>query len=176
MARLFFAVPVSPPIARQLEQALFPYHYPYIRLTPARSYHLTVLFLGEVPEKNVQHLLAVGRALCSQHAAFDLTFDQLVAMPPAGQPRMIWAQFHSHEALTNLAETFANELAITPQEDLLPHITLARVKHWKRIPFRFPALPAFQLPVRRVELWQSHTLPTGAQYTSIDGWALASKA
>ncbi len=176
MPRLFFAVPVSPPIARQLEQVLLPYHYPYIRLTPARSYHLTVLFLGEVPEKNIQRLLEVGGALCRQHAAFDLTFDQLVAMPPAGHPRMIWAQFHSHEALTNLAETLANELAVTPQEELLPHITLARLKHWKRVPFRFPELPVFQLPVRRVELWQSRTLPSGAQYTCIDGWPLGGKA
>lgn len=93
--------------------------------------HLTLRFIGEVPETLVKSLCSEIKEL--RYQRFQMHVKGIGVFPNMGRPRVIWAGVsEGAEKLIDLAkiiEVIVRKLGIPPErEEFVPHITIARVK------------------------------------------------
>jgi len=93
--------------------------------------HLTLKFLGDVPQTDVPEIVEVIRAICAQHQPFDLALAQVGCFPNHRQPRVVWAGVGGDvallAALQKEIEEALSDLGYEPEErGFSPHLTLAR--------------------------------------------------
>lgn len=168
--RLFFAV-WPPDVQQQTIEAIM---RPRVessrgRAVPARNLHVTLAFLGSIPDARFEAVLACASAVRGD--AFHLAFDQLE----------IWARAHvlcltTSRMPAELAQieerlrfNLLNEQFDIRQEDYRPHVTLAR--DIKRRNHR-EAIPPLGWRVAEFVLVQSRSGPSGSEYEVIRRWAL----
>jgi 2'-5' RNA ligase len=132
--RCFLAIEVPAAIRRQLAQL-------QERLRPqvggvawARSeqMHLTLKFLGEVPDADVPEAIEAARSAVGGFGSFDLTVAGAGCFPPSGSARVLWVAVHSPPELLACqqeCEHAFESLGIPPENrSFHPHLTLGRVK------------------------------------------------
>lgn len=146
--------------------------------------HLTLKFLGDVPEARIPDIGEALRAVAGNWEPFRISVEGTGAFPNLRRPRVVWADVREgRETLIELAG--AVDAALTglgfPPEDrpFSPHLTLGRVK----VPGRLEALTAQveshaqdyfgEMTVGEVILFQSELSPKGAKYTSLQRSALS---
>src|SRR5512133_4052691 len=100
------------------------------RWVPAEQIHLTLAFLGEVAETDVEWLT---RALAGiQTNEFRLCFSGTGCFPTRHRPRVLWIGLEPHARLQELAgkvrETVIACGIAQEERPFSPHITLARLK------------------------------------------------
>lgn len=153
-----------------------------VRWIPSEHLHLTVKFLGEVPESNVA---AVSEAIARASArAVSCTMEITCTgcFPSGGPVRIVWAGAgDTPEALDQCVETVTSELAqigFAPERrPWSAHITLARVRDDRtggRIRTAVEALSfeAMEQPVEAVTLMSSVLSPRGPTYTVVSSASL----
>lgn len=151
------------------------------------NFHLTLKFLGEVPETRLAELTAALAAAAAPLASFGLDVQGLGAFPSLTRPRVIWAGTgEGAPALAALAarvEAALEPLGFPPEaRPWSGHVTLGRV----RVPRLQPALaaalragaahPFGRLAVVRVSLMQSQLARSGARYAELAAVPLAASA
>jgi 2'-5' RNA ligase len=102
-----------------------------LRAVPERNLHLTLAFLGDLPEESHAPLVAAVREICATTPPLSLRLAGCGAFPDARRPQTLWAGVHGDlEPLSGLArrlraacEPLAPKLAPNP---FTPHLTLAR--------------------------------------------------
>lgn len=104
-----------------------------IQWVRAESMHVTVKFLGEVPEDSVKDIEAALARIASDHGAFSLHVGGLGAFPGPRAPRVLWLGLGGPvERLTALVEALDGALAelgfARERRPFQPHLTLARIK------------------------------------------------
>ncbi len=144
----------------------------------AESFHLTLKFLGDIPEQKVD---AIGGALeraVSGTAPFRLEVRGLGAFPSPSSARVVWMGFEQSEPLSLLqgrVEQVLEDLKF-PREDrpFRPHLTLARLKSRDNLTAlqaylreAGPSAAAGTVPVDEVVLFRSELRPDGARYTRL---------
>lgn len=147
----------------------------------AERVHVTLHFIGEVPESRVTDLAAaVSRPI--DVAPFDLALGGLGLFPPRGRPRVLWLGVeHGGDGLARVHEESGKRLTALglplDARPFAPHVTLAR--------FREPG-PAAVRPVieqvggshvgscrvNAITLYQSRLGAGGATYTPLATGAL----
>lgn len=180
-ARLFFALDLPKEmragIVRWGERELSD---PALRPVPEESLHITLAFLGNLPEKEVEPLGEVIGSLTAP--APTIALSDPVARPVPKQARLFALPVESPGALTlrsQLEEKLvAAHLYEPEQRPFWPHITVARVKAEGRGSRRRP-LPVEKAPGKlsqellrptlgvRVRLYRSELNPMGARYTPL---------
>lgn len=96
--------------------------------------HVTLLFLGEVDQRELLPVCRAVAAVCKNHEGFTLKFDTVGAFPTPRRPRILWAGIsEGADALIALhadLEPPLLELGCYRREDrpFAPHVTLGRVK------------------------------------------------
>jgi 2'-5' RNA ligase len=95
--------------------------------------HVTLQFLGDVADNQLREVLDTAAAVAGEIAPFDFNVRGLLAVPPTGLLRMVWAmavdpsgrmsQLQEHLAEAMGALGFRQE-----ERSFKPHITLARIK------------------------------------------------
>lgn len=130
MVRLFTALPV-PAGTREVLQSL-PRSGLDASWTPPDDLHITLRYLGPVPEDN---LPAIGEALARvRRPSFHVEVQGLGTFNSGRQP-VLWAAVQSARKLTALAGDINEVLAPLgfemPNKPFTPHITLARLKQPK---------------------------------------------
>jgi len=99
---------------------------------PPKNMHLTVRFIGHVPDEHVKPVVeAVGSPL--ELGAFDVALGQCGVFPPHGPPRVLWIGLDQGLLeLRRLHEAFNDRLAplgFEPEKrPFSAHLTLARMK------------------------------------------------
>lgn len=102
-----------------------------IRWTRPEQVHLTVKFLGEVPESQVPQICRTTVEVAGQLAPIPLIVDGTGCFPPGGPVRIVWAGIQGpppelvtcHEAIER---AFA-QLGYPPEERAFrPHLTIGR--------------------------------------------------
>lgn len=134
--------------------------------------HLTLAFLGEVPEPAVGTLEAAALEVATRHRPFELRGAGLGQFPPVGAPRVLWLGFKPSEPLDALAEDLRGALrragvAFDPKP-FMPHLTLARrgAGACPGLPLTPP--PAVRWPVSALTLMSSDQ----GRYRPTRSWAL----
>jgi 2'-5' RNA ligase len=138
--------------------------------------HLTLRFLGNVPEESVPSLLQAIEQAAQGQAAFTLRAKALGCFPHAARPRVLWVGLDDPgRALGRLNERLTAALTPLgfPPEDrpFHPHLTLARVQSIRPSTELSPVLQTYQnrefgeFLVTQVHLVQSQLQRGGALHT-----------
>lgn len=96
--------------------------------------HITLLFLGEVDDRNLHSVCRAVKAVAASHPPFGLRVSGLGAFPTLRRPKIAWAGFaDGTENLMRLYEKLEErifDLGFYRKEgrDYTPHLTLGRVR------------------------------------------------
>jgi 2'-5' RNA ligase len=153
-------------------------------VTPAQI-HLTLRFLGNVPEEQVSGIAQVMEQAAQGLAAFTLQAQSLGCFPHPSRPRVLWVGLTDpSQALAHLDERLTAALmpaGFPPEEHPFhPHLTLARVQNAERSNQLLPILQAYQqrdfgeFIVTQLHLFQSELQRGGALYTMVRSVTLQS--
>lgn len=168
--RLFFALWPAAEMQRRISDAMRRHVAASGgRGVPTRNLHVTLAFLGEVPEARLAAVKACGQRIGGARR-FDLQFDRVEAwsgprvlcltaatVPDALQA--LFEQLHGH---------LSSERFELRHEDYRPHVTLAR---HVRGPYDVPSEP-IGWPVEEFVLVQSRRNQSGSEYAVLERWAI----
>jgi 2'-5' RNA ligase len=152
---------------------------PALRPLPTASLHVTLVFLGYRPEKDIGRIGEIVEGLVGPAPRIELRDP--VQRPERGRPRLFALPISSPETVSLQGELekrlLAERLHEPERRQFWPHLTVARVRPEGRgskrpLPVERPpgGLPqALLQPVRavRLALYRSELKPQGAQYTPL---------
>ena len=179
--RLFVAINPPPEAQRSALQAAREVVRPGggVRWTKPGNVHLTLKFLGEVPDESLGGISDALHEAVSELAPFDARLCGLDAFPSPRHARVIWAGVNEgHEEIRALAAGV--EAALEPQgfppgeHRCIPHATLGRARGSSSV-LVLPEEDVLQTPVFRVSsthLMKSSLTPKGAIYESVETFTL----
>jgi 2'-5' RNA ligase len=134
--RTFIAIDVSEPVRDRLVklQEKLAQADTDVKWVEAENLHLTLLFLGEVEDKQLHEVCRAVAGACAGVAPFTMSLEKVGCFPNARRPRILWAGVG-----TGVQEVVALHDAIEPalldlgcyrreERDYTPHLTLGRVK------------------------------------------------
>ena len=142
---------------------------------PEEKLHITLKFLGEVPENKLEELDRLLKGI--KHPQFSVEVKGVGVFPSWSNPRVLWVGAHSEGlfSLQSLVEERVFQLGI-PREwrGFVPHITLGRTKsridisEFRRLEGKY--FGTFQ--VREFWLVRSTLTPSGSIYEVIRSYGL----
>lgn len=179
--RLFVALEPPEPVRRRLAALMVDLRRAAgraadeIRWVPPENVHLTLQFLGAVPEERVAAVEAALRAAAAASRPLSLEVRGAGGFPNARRPRVVWAGVAGDVApLAALAAGLGRRLAPLgfPPEDrpFSAHLTLGRAREGRGAPGLAGALAGFAedagTPWRATDvvLFESHLSPKGPRY------------
>ncbi len=151
-----------------------------VRWVAAENIHLTLKFLGDISNANVDLLAQALRNECEQHPPFQVSVEKLGCFPNLRRPRVIWVGLVVPPEIIRLQRQIE---AITirlgyPAEDnpFAPHLTIGRVRE-QATPAEVQGLRAAlettqigligTFTASAVHLFKSDLKPAGPVYTCL---------
>ncbi|MFP3895449.1 MAG: RNA 2',3'-cyclic phosphodiesterase [Anaerolineales bacterium] len=145
------------------------------------SIHLTLKFLGDIPEERIDQVCERVRRACEKYSPFSVTIAGLGCFPDTRRPRVLWAGVEGEvDALCNLQQAVEREMVALgfPEERhaFTPHLTLARIQRGARfedvralgqMAEEAPSEKIGGMRVDAVSVMKSDLQPTGAVYTEL---------
>jgi len=178
--RLFVGIGLPDRCRDAISRALFPLRErgDAISWTRAENLHLTLKFLGEVPEDRVEPLAAGMAAASEDSRPFDLLLEGAGGFPTISSPRILWVGIREPlDPVRKLHQNMENVLsgAGFPREgrSFHPHITVGRVRSRlsrERIGRIVAALSGKRFGTAHADsyrLYESRLSPSGAVYTVV---------
>ena len=185
--RLFVALEIPSTVREHLAELVNALRAvsPQTRCVRPENLHVTLKFIGEVPETQLASIRTALAQVRSDRAV-TLDFGGLGFFPNERHPRVFWAGIEASPNLKTLAadiEKATETLSIArEQRPFSPHLTLAR--------FEPPRLPdqlrtAIQenagrefgsLRTHQFHLIESKLKPSGAEYTTVESFSFAAEA
>jgi len=151
-----------------------------IRWTQVQNIHLTLKFLGNIPNTHIDFLKQILIKTADSNSAFDLQITSIGSFPDLKLPRVIWLGVQSSAGLTSVQKNVEGAVSNLGYEKearkFSPHLTLGRVRqnlHPDDLQKIREALTNFQLgkidPARvdSVHLYQSDLHSEGSIYTKL---------
>jgi 2'-5' RNA ligase len=176
--RVFIAIDLPESIQAALgrQQATFRAACPDARWTRPEGIHLTLKFLGEIPDDKVRQVTEVLTSL-APFEPFSIEVKGFGFFPDARRPRVFWVGLEAPPALGELArraEECMERLGFAREDrPFTPHLTLARFK----VPRPQLALQALLERHRELTmgcyevseffLYESRLSPHGAEYRKV---------
>jgi len=184
MARCFIAVELPEEVKvelRAIQEQIKKACTALFRWVNPDGIHLTLKFLGEVPEETIAELKRAIEEAVGGVPPFELELDGLGVFPGLRSPRVLWVGLGGNvEALKILQQNIdvSFELLGFGQEnrEFTAHLTLARVRDDVTAmqrqsvgTFVLDAKPVANLrfAIRNISLMRSHLMPTGAVYARL---------
>ena len=140
--RVFIAIAIPEPLERKLRrlQAELTPAVRGCRWTSALPFHLTLAFLGDVPNNDLSAICQVVAATARTVEPFEIEVKGLGAFPSATRPRVIWAGVTAPnlKPILDLQKSIVDSLARIghrpADERFSPHVTLGRIKDQRHGP------------------------------------------
>lgn len=128
MMRLFIALDLPEDVKERLQR--LKRGAEGVRWLPPEQLHLTLLFLGDVPD---EALTAICRGLAAiSTASFELRLAKTGCFPGRSRPRVLWVAPDHQPALHGLAARIRETVLACgiqlEQRGFSPHVTVARIK------------------------------------------------
>ncbi|NOZ82546.1 MAG: RNA 2',3'-cyclic phosphodiesterase [Euryarchaeota archaeon] len=171
--RAFVAVLLhTPELARLIEELRGLRH---AKPVSPEGTHVTLKFLGEVPESAVGGICSALEAALAGVRGFRAELRGVGAFPSPSSPRVVWAAAEPEQAFAELHSRVEKALVALgfskERRAFKPHVTLARMKGRSRGVREFLARHADaelgSVEVREVHLMRSTLTPAGARYSQV---------
>ena len=176
--RLFIAIEVDEGVRERLVEAQRQLAKApcKVKWVEPQNLHLTLKFLGEVPDHQVRAIADAMTRAARDARPFEMKVAGLGTFPPKGVPRVVWAGVEAmqvrplHRRLEAALEALGHE---REKRAFHPHLTLGRVKGregTRELRSLIEDLAATEFgtaPVAQVVLMQSTLSPAGPTYTPI---------
>ncbi len=148
---------------------------PQARWTLGHGRHVTLKFLGEVPDDRLDEVVSILQSSTARYQPVTTRLTQLGAFPSLRRARVLWLGIDDHSRrLAHLAarmEKFFGRAGFHAESrKLRPHITLARFKSPTAIDLdwgRDTPIPPGPFEIQEVVLFRSHLGATGATYEAL---------
>lgn len=126
--RLFIAIDVPEHIKQHLVELQKQLSKTSAHLNPAKSFHLTLKFLGETSPEQAERVKKQLDTITFK--PFTLTLNETGVFPSEQHIRVVWAGMKPAAPILALQRQIDESLAglFPTTEDFVPHLTLARVK------------------------------------------------
>ncbi|MBN1342335.1 MAG: RNA 2',3'-cyclic phosphodiesterase [Phycisphaerae bacterium] len=175
--RCFVAIELPDDVRRQLAglQEHFGYLGKVIRWVRPEATHLTLKFLGEVPDRQLPEVCRAVDHVARQSELFHFAVRSAGCFPPRGTPRVVWAGIEETSGRLDrchaLCEEAFAELGF-PKEArrFVPHLTLGRVKDsrgaggLREAVADYVDFEAGEVAAEELILFESHISKKGAEY------------
>jgi RNA 2',3'-cyclic 3'-phosphodiesterase len=154
-----------------------------VRWIRPTQFHLTILFLGNVPSAEIVTLENVANEVMASFKELPvLTLSGIGSFPAFHRPRVLWVGCRSNPLLQQLQSdflaAFSKKIPLKENERSYPHLTIARFRH---LPRRFAErmrilsekawFPECVWRVNCVSLMRSVPGPEGAEYTCLSNFS-----
>jgi RNA 2',3'-cyclic 3'-phosphodiesterase len=153
-----------------------------VKWVDPRIIHLTVKFLGEIPDERVSDAQAIITDSCSGVTPFALTCRGVGAFPSPARPQVVWAGVQAPPLLARLVNRLEEEFELLdiPRErrEFTPHLTLGRVKSPRgverltKVILQMADRPFGECTAKDVVLMKSELSQAGPAYTPLNRVAL----
>ncbi|MEU7989427.1 RNA 2',3'-cyclic phosphodiesterase [Streptosporangium canum] len=184
--RLFVGLPLPRRVRDELGRALEPHRaaWPGLRWPDPETWHVTLSFLGEVPEAVLPDLETRLARAASRYAPMTLSLLGAGAFPSAHRARVFWTGVHGcRPRLVRLADSLgAGALRAgavhTDRRRLRPHLTLARSRadvDLRRLVEDFGSFAGTGWEADAVHLVRSH-LGAAVRYETVAEYPLVAPA
>lgn len=143
------------------------------RFVPPENVHLTIKFLGQLPEEVAPRLLRAVLSRLATTEPFEVEVGGLGAFPKARAARVLWVGITDGGAplarLARRVEAAAARVGIARERrPYRGHLTLARLREPAPIPIdRLEAPPPVRFAVREVVLFRSDLSSSGARHSPV---------
>lgn len=180
MKRLFIALDIPDTVRVSLGGAVgwMAGYKKSVKVVPPENYHVTLKFLGSVPDEKVPAIREALERAAGFLFAGEVHLDVWGMFPEKGRPQVFWAGFEPAEALRPMAERIETEMQTLgfakEVRSFQSHVTLARsgdgpappafIALWNDLPSLAPST-AFR--ANTVTLYESQTLPSGPVYQPV---------
>ena len=181
--RTFVAIVIPGPQGEKLtrlQQQLAP-TIPAARFSTSPPFHLTLAFLGDVADADLNAVCRAVAEACGPFPVMDLRLVARRAFPSPARPRVIWAGLAAADGppladLHNAIGHALKRIGYRPDDRFTPHITLGRIRQDRqggRSPDLTRILQPFQswsggsFPVSEVVTFASTLAPEGPLYTPL---------
>ena len=180
--RAFLAVDLPPDAiacAERAVEALREVAPAGVRWTDPESLHLTLKFLGEVPEQRLSRLISRARAELAPVEPFRVSLAGLGAFPSAREARVLWLGVAqgARELARAARRLDAAASGIGVERERRPyraHLTLGRLRTPVRVELARASPPEeIAFPVEEVILYESRLGSGGARYVPLARLPLA---
>lgn len=192
--RAFIAIELSDEIRTCLAQiqSHLKYSGADVKWVEKDNVHLTLKFLGEIPEEKLQQVIAALEIVAEEFSPFEIGIKDIGAFPKIDYPRVIWVGLDKGAVESkNIAEKIDEELSkIGFEKESRPfaaHLTIGRVRSSKNkealkekilsantsLPLQThnPQLTPTQT-ITSIILFQSKLTPNGPIYTKLHEFPL----
>jgi 2'-5' RNA ligase len=184
VVRAFIAIEIDPEVVNKICQTIddLKSRISGIRWLPAANLHLTVKFLGDVAEGQIDAIGAALTVALHPFPRFTINAKGLGVFPDSRRPRILWVGLTGEQlaALAACVESSLLPLGFAPEnKNFTPHLTIGRWRQFDR-----PARTLKQelekwreyefgrSTIEQVTLFQSVLKPEGAVYSRLKTVAL----
>ena len=179
MARVFLAIDLPNHLKSFIEQEQVKWKQVKsgVKWVRPNLLHLTLKFLGEVPEEQLPTISESLKDICNNHPSFSLSLNGIGVFPTPVRPKVFWiglaGELDKLKALHTDIETNLAQLGFAVEKrKFSPHITIARAKTNKNLNRLVTELAKTKLPtapfgVDNVVLYKSILSSQGPKYIPI---------
>ena len=156
-----------------------------IRWVKHLNLHLTLKFIGDTPENDIEELSNDLRGIIKKHNSFEISVSGTGCFPNANKPSVLYLGIKNEEdrlkSLYNDIEAFlSNRGFLSPNNIFIPHITIARIKHpQKKSPnftsFLNSSYDSIDFPIKHLQFFSSELLEEGVFYNLLDTFPLGNE-
>lgn len=149
-----------------------------VKWTRRENFHLTLNFLGFIPEESIPEICESVREAAESVQSFEVGFQKIEFGPSKEKRKMIWASGEKCEGLMEIKHRLDKALGFHTREkrEFRPHINLGRIekKKWEKM---FPGIEieknfVFSVPVSSVELLESKLEKGKRAYYILESFSL----
>lgn len=165
-ARLFLSLNFDTEFFIDLQNELMPIRS-CAKISPAKDFHLTLKFFGNVKRTEIPMFCEKLRSLRFPSFTLDVSGIDMFARR---EPYVIFAKFHESQELYSLKSKVDN---LFGQDKFIPHVTLMRLKNITQRDFckdkvREIEVKSHKIKVNKLYLMESSLTNIGPIYTVID--------
>ncbi len=182
MKRLFVAIPLTESLITSISK--FSTTLQKIDLdgnfVSQNQLHFTIKFLGNIDEDKIAIIINLLQKATSQFKKFPTSITGVGAFPSLDRIQTVWIGAQSKELLTlyQTIQTTLNPICQEEHQDIIPHLTILRVKSGKNKPQLQAAIGKWSrhefgtLMIDKVILYESILTPQGPKYTILQEFFL----
>lgn len=187
MIRAFIAIEISDDVRAAIDEVQARMKRTHLGVKVSwmklENIHLTLQFLGYVPEEKISGISAALERVCANQEVFTATVGGVGAFPNANRARVLWVGCHDTDArlkvLASAVQAAMQEFGFDPEHrEFAAHLTLGRIKFPQpdvaltRLLDSHKDTACGMLRVETVYLFESQLNPQGSIYTKLSSHSL----